>query len=174
MYNIQSIHPKNIGSEKQETTPNRAVYSNVNIVLDEVELYYHPQMQRALVKNLISSFENLKEAKGIKSINVCILTHSPFILSDIPMTNVLMLERNAKGHSISKANIGESFAANINDLLADNFFLEDTLVGDFASQQIQLLIERIKEGKLEKYDKDLIGLIGDPYLRSSLETFIES
>jgi hypothetical protein len=174
LYNIQSIHPKNIGAEKEETTPNRAVYSNVNIVLDEVELYYHPQMQRALIKNLISSFENLKESKGIKAINVCILTHSPFILSDIPASNVLLLERNEKGRSVAKDNIGESFAANINDLLADNFFLDDTLVGDFASQQIQLLIKRIKEGKLEKYDKDLIGLIGDPYLKSSLETFIES
>ena len=90
------------------------------------------------------------------------------------MSNVLLLERNEKGRSVAKANIGESFAANINDLLADNFFLEDTLVGDFASHQIQQLIERIKEGKLEKYDKDLIGLIGDPYLKSSLETFIES
>lgn len=174
LYNIQSIHPKNIGQEKEETTPNRALYSNVNIVLDEVELYYHPQMQRALIKNLISAFENLKESNGIKAINVCILTHSPFILSDVPASNVLLLERNEKGRSVAKDNIGESFAANINDLLADNFFLEDTLVGDFASQQIQLLIKRIKDRKLEKYDKDLISLIGDPYLKSSLETFIES
>lgn len=172
LYNIQSIHPKDTGSE--ETTPNRAVYSNVNIVLDEVELYYHPQMQRALVKNLISSFENLKQSKGIKAINVCILTHSPFILSDIPMSNVLLLERNEKGRSVTKANVGESFAANINDLLADNFFLEDTLIGDYASQEIQLLIERINNKTIAKDDEDLIALIGDPYLRSGLETFRKS
>jgi energy-coupling factor transporter ATP-binding protein EcfA2 len=174
LYNIQSIHPKNTDQKKMTANPNRAVYSSVNIVLDEVELYYHPQMQRALIKNLINSFENLKESKGIKAINVCILTHSPFILSDIPACNVLLLERNKKGRSVVRGNVGESFAANINDLLADNFFLEDTLVGDFASQEIALLIERINKGTTAEDDEDFIELIGDPYLKSSLITFKKS
>lgn len=174
LYNIESIHPKEQGAKMAKTFSKRAVYSNVNIVLDEVELYYHPQMQRALVKNLVSSLENLKESSGIRAINICILTHSPFILSDIPASNVLLLERNSQGRSVVKANKGETFAANINDLLADNFFLEDTLIGDFASDQIISLIKRINQSNPLDQDDQFIELIGDPYLRTSLRTFKKS
>ncbi|WP_264529233.1 ATP-binding protein [Flavobacterium sp. N502540] len=174
LYNIQSIHPKDKDVKKKGASSKRAAYSNVNIVLDEVELYYHPQMQRALVKSMVSSLENLKGSSGIKSINICILTHSPFILSDIPACNVLLLERGKKGNSVVKPSTGESFAANINDLLADSFFLEDTLMGDFASQEITSLIERIDSGNSAEQDDYFIEMIGDPYLKTSLRTFKKS
>ncbi|MEP6929669.1 MAG: AAA family ATPase [Flavobacterium sp.] len=171
LYNIQSVHPKNVKDNKSSNNLSRPIYSNVNIVLDEVELYYHPEMQRGLVQTMMKSFENLKSSRGIKAINVCILTHSPFILSDVPAVNVLQLERDSKGFSKVRRNENESFAANINDLLADNFFLNETLVGDFAAQQIKDLIKRIKSGGVRADDDALISLIGDPYLRASLETF---
>lgn len=191
LYNIQSVHGKNVepapskdGSlENPENSlkhikgidrPNRPAYSHVNIVLDEVELYYHPEMQRMLVQNLIASFENLQDSSGIKAINVCILTHSPFILSDIPLSNVLLLDRNEKGKTIVKESENETFAANINDLLADNFFLDETLIGAFAERKIENLIKKIEAGYYNpKADGALVQLIGDPYLKSSIINFIE-
>lgn len=176
LYNIQSVHHEgNIGeAETNSIKPGRTAYRNVNIVLDEVELYYHPEMQRELVKNLMDAFENLKPNGGIKGINVCILTHSPFILSDIPTVNVLALERSTNGYSTPKEKQEESFAANISDLLEDKFFLEGTLVGEYAAQKIDLLIDRINNGTTRPEDDKLIELIGDPYLQASLKIFKDS
>ena len=174
LYNIESVHPKKNSEAGSFQNPKRPQYSKVNIVLDEVELYYHPQMQRALVSDLMDAFENLRPSSAIRAINVCILTHSPFILSDIPALNVLLLERDEKGLSIVRENKAESFAANINDLLADNFFLEDTLIGDYAAERIELLIERIKNKTPDSGDDGLIELIGDPYLKTTLKTFKEN
>jgi len=175
LYNIQSVHQKhsdrNILARMAEV--DRTAYQNVNIVLDEIELYYHPEMQRELVSDLMQAFEKLKPDAGIKGINVCILTHSPFILSDIPTSNVLALERTQKGYSVPKEKRDESFAANINDLLEDKFFLKGTLVGEYAAQKIEQLIERIQQKTLKPEDANLIELIGDPYLRSGLKTFRE-
>lgn len=177
LYNIQSVHPdpidEPINAVEEIMKPDRTAYQNVNIVLDEVELYYHPEMQRELVNNLMQSFEKLKPASGIKGINVCILTHSPFILSDIPTANVLSLERQSDGYSTRKEKQEESFAANINDLLEDKFFLEGTLVGEYAAKKIEKLIEKIEERTLTAEDARLIELIGDPYLKTGLITFKE-
>jgi predicted ATPase len=169
LYNLQSVHPTITPAKINagEIMRKRLAYNHVNIILDEMELYYHPEMQRALVKNLVDSFEWLK-ADGIKAINVCILTHSPFVLSDIPASRVLLLERDDKGQSLVRENKSESFAANINDLLADNFFLEETLIGDYATEKIDALIDRINDNKPLAGDDALIESIGDPYLKASL------
>ena len=65
----------------------------------------------------------------------------------------------------------QSFGANIHDLLADNFFLTGTLIGDLADKRIMKLINQIKKGKLSKEDKLLLKLIGDTFLKSSIEQF---
>ena len=58
------------------------------------------------------------------NINILFITHSPFILSDIPKQNVLFLEN---GKPSEKKNMN-TFGANITDLLADSFFIEDGLM----------------------------------------------
>ncbi|MEO6175355.1 MAG: hypothetical protein ABIP27_09420 [Flavobacterium circumlabens] len=174
---VQSVLYHIINLQSISNSEERLSYTAVNILFDEVELYFHPDLQRKFINELRNSIGNLylNGESGISSINILFLTHSPFILSDIPSSNVLLLDRDAEGKTIVKENESETFAANINDLLADNFFLDDTLIGAFAEKKIELLIQKIKE---EKYEKDvdgvLVDLIGDQYLKASILNFIEN
>ncbi|MFC4141538.1 hypothetical protein [Pedobacter mendelii] len=169
MNNIQSAHR---GGEE------RIKYGAVNIIYDEIELYFHPEYQRRFIAELLRTLKQLhvKGKSRINSINILFLTHSPFILSDIPRENILLLEKDPQtGKSVAAANIGETFAANIHDLLANNFFLDGTLIGMFAELRIKALIKKIKRGKnrLDENDFKLIDMIGDTYLRFGFKKFIE-
>jgi hypothetical protein len=146
-------------------------YSNINIVLDEIELYFHPEYQRKLVKELLNGIGQL-EIKKIETINLLFLTHSPFILSDIPATNTLHLD-DGKIHSKSKE-IRQTFGANIHELLKNDFFLQ-RFMGDVAYDFITGLIEDINEREeksITKSEEDelilKINLIGEPFFRVKL------
>lgn len=188
LYNIQSVHfpiteIDNIDSKYPKRERERVKYNNVNIILDEVELYYHPEMQRILVKNLMDSFENIKNKgeQGINSINVCFLTHSPFILSDIPKQNILLLDINDdKSYPIISKT--ETFGANIHDLLANDFFLKNGFIGEFARNYIINLFEELYKlnentGKLISNKEyvillNKITLIGERIIRVRLEDLL--
>ena len=66
-------------------------YNYVNIVLEEVELYFHPEYQRQFIDKLINYLKK-SQFNRIKHFNIIVVTHSPFILSDIPQDNVLFLK----------------------------------------------------------------------------------
>lgn len=145
IYNLNSIlyHLNNIQSVHSSEDGDRVKYDNVNIFLDEIELYFHPEFQRKFVKNLLDSMKSIKRKgdRGISSINICFSTHSPFILSDIPANNILRLgseERSVKYET-------ETFGANINDLLANDFFLENGFMGEFAKNYIVNLFAKLYE-----------------------------
>lgn len=111
-------------------------YRYVNIVLDEIELYYHPEWQRRYISDLIDYLErvNPKNLDKIKGININILTHSPYILSDIPLSNTLRLE---KGKSTKSDNDNlQTFGANIHNLLANDFFMKDGFMGEWSKRKI--------------------------------------
>ena len=129
LFNLQSVH----------NVSNRVKYKNVNIILDEVELYYHPEMQRDLIRSLVSSFENIRtdSESGIESVNILLCTHSPFILSDIPNNNVLRLN---KGEIYNDVRL-KSFGANIYDILANDFFMENSYMGSMAKEKINEVIQ---------------------------------
>ena len=110
-------------------------YNYVNILFDEVELCFHPDMQRSFIHDLLKMIKSLRLEK-ISGLNILFATHSPFILSDIHEKNVLHLR---SGQSINRLNKG-TFAANHHDLLHDNFFLEDGFMGKFAQEKINEVI----------------------------------
>lgn len=82
-------------------------YHHVCMLMDEVELYYHPDLQRKFVKLLLDSITSVP-LDNIYNINITLVTHSPFVLSDIPQSNILCLQ---KGESESRQ--GQTFGANI-------------------------------------------------------------
>jgi hypothetical protein len=135
-YSIANIiyHLKNIESSKMDMNagPHHMLslrYNYVNILLDEVELYFHPDLQRRFVSLLVSSIEGLK-LNWIFGVNITMVTHSPFVLSDIPSSNILYLSRNDKQKLHPK-----TFAANIHDLFNDAFYLPDTM-GEIARSHV--------------------------------------
>lgn len=154
--NVNSVH--NSGVEKIK-------YEYINIIFDEIELYFHPEYQRRFVFELLERFDSLKKGDNIdniKGINILFCTHSPFILSDIPKENVLFLgdEMDFK-----------TFGANITTSLASSFFME-YLIGEFAKTKITNIIEKLNRKNKENDDKEnilkTIRLIDEPILRNKL------
>lgn len=155
-------------------------YPYVNVLFDEVELYFHPDMQRTFIHYLIDYLSRLPLDK-LYSVNICFITHSPFILSDIPADNILLLE---KGNVESQDRLGfKTFGGNIHDLLMHQFFLERGTMGLYAQTQIDYATKALVPGiktitevnpKIleENWDREkvkkLISIIGDELVKSAL------
>lgn len=177
--NLYSVH-----LSKSEVS--RIKYSSVNIILDEIELYYHPDLQRRFVFDLIETIkvhEHLIKAEFIKGLNFIFSTHSPFILSDIPEQNILQLAYNYSefGNKTEKYSIPinlerQTFGANIHDLLSNSFFLENSYKGEFARNYFRNLIEKIngikitQDTNIEEYKiwKTKVDLIAEPFIKSKI------
>lgn len=108
-------------------------YNYVNILLDEVELYFHPDLQRRFVSLLLDAIKGL-QLDSNTGINITLVTHSPFVLSDIPEENILCLSREED--AIME---GKTFAANIHDLFNNTFILPNT-IGEYAQRELIELI----------------------------------
>ena len=134
VYTISSTlyHLSNIESIFDDENNERITYTHCNIILEELELYFHPELQKNLVKYLLDGVRQM-HFKRLKAINVCMVTHSPFILSDIQSKNILALEKAGS----TKSGLC-TFGANIHDLLKTSF-LHDSVIGDYA----QWIINRI-------------------------------
>lgn len=120
-------------------------YKYVNILFDEVEQYFHPELQREFISKLLDyiSKMNKNHFNNIKGINMLFATHSPFILSDIPKQNILRLEDGKP----SDKEFSQTFAANIHELLHNDFFLENGFMGDFAKDRINEVIDFLRNKK---------------------------
>jgi hypothetical protein len=163
-------HIKNLMSVPNDN--GRVKYKNFNIILDEIELCFHPEYQRGFVNRLIGYLTRLKMNETY-NINVIIATHSPFILSDIPNCNIMYLKEGKQ----KLDDMSETFGANIHDILHHSFFLEKGFIGDFAQKKIREIIEAIKDKKINgnnyrKYTKT-IDLIGEPLIKRKLLMMIE-
>lgn len=161
--NKRIIRQKDNGGIPEEEL--KVKYRNVNVVFDEVELYFHPDLQRRFVKYLLDAIHGLG-LNEIQGINILLVTHSPFILSDVPNTNILYLSEKEQ---LS----GKTFAANIHDLLSNSFFMEYS-IGELSRSQIDEFLnifhmedkeERKKafEAKRESI-KYLVENVADEYL----------
>jgi len=128
-------------------------YKFINLVLDEIELYFHPEWQRRFLDDLISNISKINplNLKNIEGINILFVTHSPFILSDIPSSNILRLKSG-----VPEPVIPQTFGANIHDLLANDFFLHNGFMGEFAKGKINKVINSLKMIQILK-DGELNG-----------------
>lgn len=148
----------------------RVSYRYINVVLDEVELCFHPEYQRTFLYKLLRSIERL-HLNTYCGFNIIITTHSPFLLSDIPQSNVLYLE---DGHVKNKECMQNPFAANVNDILRQSFFLKNGFMGEFAKQKILKAIDDYNKKKLDADEaNELMGLIGEPLLKDRLAEVIK-
>lgn len=180
IYSLNSViyHLRNLESinkNKSRNVVNRvSSYQSVNLIFDEVELYYHPQYQKETIASLLNLIR-ISNFKFIKNINIVFLTHSPFILSDIPIQNTALLTIDKKtGESKLVKKKKQSFGANIHDLLADNFFLTGALIGNLADKRIEQLIKKVKTGDVNNEEKLMLKLIGDRFLKISIEQYTDN
>lgn len=152
-------HLKNLESVVDDD--HRHHYRHFTLIFDEVELYYHPEYQRRFVKMLLQSLSWCGfDREKIQSLNIIIVTHSPFILSDILAENTLYLR---DGH---RENVRlQNFGANFYDLLNNSFFFEKNAIGEISSDFIRGLINNLKT---MDNDDDWKNMIGDPIIRGYL------
>ena len=86
------------------------------------------------MKLLLSSITSVP-LENIYDINITLVTHSPFVLSDIPRSNILCLQTGE-----CEKQRGQTFGANIVDMLSESFFLQGTM-GDIAQSCINEVVE---------------------------------
>lgn len=153
IYSVNSIlyQINNINSIDETLTK----HEYINIVLDEIELYFHPELQRQYLTYLRQAIAKAN-TNDILAINILFVTHSPFILSDIPDTRILFLDKkneiNAKSLPVKGI---QTFGANIHELLINGFFMKNS-IGDFALEKINSIVEfHHKVVNTEKKDLDL-------------------
>lgn len=180
-----SIHAYHIAN-LLSVSGNRPRYKNVNLVFDELEVCLHPEYQCQFVYRLVDMLKALRKDDNSIYFNVMIVTHSPFVLSDIPLKQILFLEGGT-----SKEKYLKTFGGNVGEMLYDSFFMEST-IGKFAEEKIKRTV-RIKQGKNpdernasnemealsnaspEKHDELIkecnivLESIGDPIIRSLIE-----
>lgn len=152
--------------------------NHILLLLDEVELYFHPEWCRTLLKKLIIELKNYPKF----TFKIVFATHSPFLISELPRENVILLKVNEKGESRQdKDSILRTYGTNIHTLFKDGMFL-DTTIGEKARENIKNLVESLNSFKekelsneemnfkLENKERflNLINLIGEDVLRKSL------
>ena len=157
-------------------------YQYVNLVLDEIELYFHPEYQRKFLKRLLDDI-NRANLNTIKGINILIISHSPFVLSDIPSQNVLFLEVDESKQAIPKKyGSDNTFAENVHEILSNGFFLNN-MMGEFARSKIQEFLSFENEDKSDSIEQKykgeradfvkLIDLVGEKYISNILKNHLE-
>lgn len=154
--------------------------SSILLLIDEGDLTLHPEWQRNYI-NILTEIINSEVSD--KQVQVILTTHSPLIISDLPIWNITMLERNKNvvGIEVESRGIENTFAANIHNLYKNGQFLEST-TGEFAIKKVQNILDflnskedkNIKEFR-ELYDKTLklIRIIGDPIVQTQLLNLLE-
>lgn len=145
---------------------------DVLVFLDEVETTLHPEWQRRIVLYLVWFFGKFAPKSKV---HLIFATHSPILLSDIPATNCVFLERasekDERPYSYvrsdvidSKVDFNNTFMANIHDLYSLPFFLNNGCAGRFAEGKVGEALN--PKSKLKEDDRQRIfSMIGDSIVR---------
>ena len=172
LYSLSTVlyHLKNIDSNIVSGR-NALRYPCINLIFDEIELYFHPNFQKDLLYDLLYAIRKMKY-QGIQAINIIIATHSPYILSDFPKSNVLCLEKGKVYHD-KEHQMNNTFSANVYDILHSRFFMNE-FVGKFAVNKLDEIIDEVQVGDyitLEEYRQRLkkVELIGDVFVKEKLK-----
>ena len=124
-------------------------WENLNILLDEADLGFHPEWKKKFIYAITTVLSVLFSKENLQ---IIITTHDPLTLSDIPNCNVAYLKKDGDKTKVLNQNEKpkKSFGANITDLLADSFFIEDGLIGDFAKEKIETTIKWLNDCEIKK------------------------
>lgn len=175
IYTISTLiyHILNIKSVSSK----RIYYRHINIIMDELELCFHPEMQRTFVDKLISTLTRLHLNTYLK-INLMLVTHSPFILSDIPQSRILFLK---DGEDVGEKMELNPFGTNINDVLVNSFFLnKNGFLGDIAQKTITSLMSYLSSDfkmmgfwNKKRAEYFIENIVGDEVIQHYLRRMLE-
>lgn len=133
---------------------------NTLIIMDEPELYFHPEWQRNFIYFIIEFFNLYYKDKNVQ---IIFTSNSPYVLSDLNKSSVITLGKEKEN---------KTFAGNIMYLLLDNYFMEDT-IGKFSEEKIKEIIKRIKNNSVFEEDLKVIEQIGEDIIRKNIKEMIK-
>jgi len=149
---------------------------NILICIDEGDLYFHPEMQRNFLNDIL---EFLCFQFKDKNVQVILTSHSPFLVSDLPNENLILVKiaKEDSSLSIEKGDYKTpSFASNIYQLFNNQFFLENGTMGEFAKKKLNELLLIIKKDTIPNEDiiiyQKISGKIGDEVIRLKMEELL--
>ncbi|GAA0722239.1 AAA family ATPase [Aquimarina litoralis] len=183
------------------------IFNYYLLLLDEPELGYHPVWKRKFIDAITKAIpvlfykltptRNLFDSDSQKfdelKTQIIFTTHDPLTLSDIPISNVTFIDRNEGTNDSfivdhkSDSNLA-TFGANVHDLLAHSFFLENGFMGEFAQYVITDLInyltfEEDKEVLNSNQNPDIkwnnekaekvIRMIDEPLIKERLQSLFD-
>ena len=126
--------------------------NNHLIVMDEVDLYLHPDWQRTFLSEML---DFIKLEFPDDSVQLILSTHSPIIISDFLPEDIVSLEKR-NGHSEVVESFG--FGSHITDLYVDGMHLKSTF-GEHSKKAINYLLNQANEGTLTRQDISLVKKI---------------
>lgn len=155
-------------------------FSNIKspslLVLDEAEIGFHPEWQRNYIKTLLDFIGALSVMSG-HDYQIVVTSHSPLLLSDIPVNCCNFLKKEKVGDyefktTNERKSQHQTFATNVFELYRNSFFLEDGLIGTFAVEKLKKLEKECIEGTAKESE---IKLIGEERLREYFRSlFLEN
>ncbi|MGZ7443475.1 AAA family ATPase [Paenibacillus sp. TH7-28] len=166
-------------ADNQQIASNMHLERNVLILIDEGELYLHPEWQKSFLYNLIRYLPSIYTNRNIQ---IILTSNSPIIVSDLPKANLIFIDKGENGSQVIDGlqETKQTFAANIHTLFADAFFIKTGLIGEFANQVLLSLINTINETPSpELFERrvvleSLIGQIGEPILRTKISSMLKN
>ena len=164
-----------------DSTIPKEMKNNVLFLIDEIDLYMHPEWQKDFLSILL---DEVKQQFAGYKVQIIMTTHSPLCLSDIPRENTVYLSEESGYVKIDdRRDHMQTFGKDLYSLLNDAFYLKDSTMGNFAKQYIESIISRILDedsGKnrnlsLEEVDeiKKQIDVIGNELLSRKLKAMVE-
>ena len=151
-------------------------YHYMNVIFDEVELYYHPEMQRQFTNIMMKTLNSVKFA-NMRGVNIMMVTHSPFVLSDIPDNNVLCL--GEEDNEVTK-----TLGGNIMEMLSSTFFMSNS-IGDAIKEEISKIVtlynRAVREGQNVRTDymnskvrmRYICENLGDDFLKQMVTRMVD-
>lgn len=106
------------------------------ILIDEIDLYLHPEWQRVIFSNVLTF---LGEFKKHLNIQLIISSHSPIVSSDFLPVDLIALSRGSGSRIIAGKIDGVGFGESIEEYMTKGFFLQAT-VGERVLHTIKELI----------------------------------
>lgn len=146
-----------INDEKRSSSENHL------IVMDEVDLYLHPDWQREFLAEMLSF---LKAEYPRDRVQLVLTSHSPIIIGDFLPEDIISLYREPRQSPL----VGDSFGfgTQILQLYMDGMHLSSTFGCHSKSH-----IDRIMNNKINKsqtaFDKELVSKIKNSNIRRMLE-----
>ncbi|MFA0158137.1 AAA family ATPase [Vibrio sp. 10N.261.46.A3] len=145
----------NVFSELYNYINDEKIKGNENhlIVMDEADLYLHPDWQRTFFSELLNF---LKSEFPQDRVQLILSSHSPIIIGDFLPEDIVSLDVNEQGQTKVVESFG--FGTHITDLYLDGMHLNSTF-GEHSKKVISSIIDNRNAGKLTENDRDLVRKI---------------